>query len=262
MAILEPWILAVVLCMARLIGLFAVTPFLSPRVLTGVLRNALVIALAVILAPALMAQVDGNIHFSVSLLFVMGKEVLLGLLVGYLVSIVFWASSSIGFIVDNQRGSSMAEEADPLSGEQSSPTGNLVFQTFTMIFYSTGGFLIFMGLLFDSYVAWPVLSFMPRLDGPRLLPFFFGQLDIFMYGVILLASPAMLICFLTDFYMGMVNRFAPQLNVFFMAMPVKSALSLFLMVLYWGLLLSILKDQLVSRMMLVPLIEKLTHTVP
>lgn len=261
MEVLEPWIVAAVLCMARLAALFAVTPFLSPKVLTGMLRNTVVLALAILICPAIYAQSATELHFSLGMVLVIGKEVLLGLLLGYLISLVFWAALSVGFIADNQRGASMAQEADPLSGEQSSPTGNMIFQTLAVLFYSTGGFIVFLGLLFDSYLAWPVMSFFPRLDAAAFLPFFFGQVDMFMYGVILLASPVLLACFLVDFFMGMVNRFAPQLNVFFMAMPIKSALSGLLLIMYWGVLFQLLRERLSSQMLLVPLIEKLGSAV-
>jgi type III secretion protein T len=42
----------------------------------------------------------------------------------------------------------------------------------------------------------------------------------------------MALCFLTDFGLGMVNRFAQQLNVFVLAMPLKSAVALFVLTIY------------------------------
>ena len=39
--------------------------------------------------------------------------------------------------------------------------------------------------------------------------------------------PILLMLFLAEFGLGMISCFAPQLNVFFMAMPVKSWLSMF-----------------------------------
>jgi type III secretion protein T len=53
----------------------------------------------------------------------------------------------------------------------------------------------------------------------------------------------LLICFLVDFGMGLMNRFAPQLNVFFLAMPVKSGLSMALMTVYWLAMFSVLSRE-------------------
>jgi type III secretion protein T len=50
--------------------------------------------------------------------------------------------------------------------------------------------------------------------------------------IAILAAPMVICMFLVDFSLGLVNRFAPSLNVFFLSMPIKSALSLLVLVLY------------------------------
>ena len=47
-----------------------------------------------------------------------------------------------------QRGASMAEGADPLSGEQTSPLGSFFFQSAVYLFFSTGAFLALLGVVY------------------------------------------------------------------------------------------------------------------
>ena len=56
--------------------------------------------------------------------------------------------------------------------------------------------------------------------------------DNLLTSIVLLGGPVIFILFLSEFGLGMVTRFAPQLNVFFLAMPIKSALAMFFFILY------------------------------
>ena len=55
---------------------------------------------------------------------------------------------------------------------------------------------------------------------------------------ILLSGPIVVACLLTDVSLGLINRFASQLNVYVLAMPIKSGVAAFLMLFYFMMLLS------------------------
>ena len=60
--------------------------------------------------------------------------------------------------------------------------------------------------------------------------------DDLMEIIFCFSAPILIVLFLAEFGLGMISRFAPQLNVFFMAMPVKSWLSMFFLLFYFSLL--------------------------
>ena len=64
-----------------------------------------------------------------------------------------------------------------------------------------------------------------------------GQLDTLVRTALLLSAPAIIAMFLAELGLALISRFAPQLQVFFLAMPIKSALALFVLVMYMGTLL-------------------------
>ena len=69
------------------------------------------------------------------LLMLLMKEVFVGFVLGYLIAIPFWAFEAVGFLIDNQRGASVAATLNPLTGNDSSPLGLLFNQAFIVFFF-------------------------------------------------------------------------------------------------------------------------------
>ena len=165
------------------------------------------------------------------LLAVILKEVLIGLAIGLSVSVVLWAVEAAGFFIDNQRGAAMASSLNPMSGEQTSPLGILLAQMVAVLLFSSGLFAQFLVVLFTTYKVWPVWSFFPALN-PAAPQMFLGWLDFLMKATVVLSAPVFIAMFLSELGLALVSRFAPQLQVFFLAMPVKSAVGIFMLILY------------------------------
>ncbi|MGC8720823.1 MAG: EscT/YscT/HrcT family type III secretion system export apparatus protein, partial [Thermodesulforhabdaceae bacterium] len=149
---------------ARMLACFTVLPFLGGNILPQYIRNALVFALFAVLYPFISPLAPEQLSVGRGLLL-LGKEVFVGLVIGFVVSIIFWSAEMVGFLVDNQRGASMASAMDPLYGESSSPTGVLLLQLVTVLFFATGGFLVFLAGIFESYRFWPVFELVPTVEG-------------------------------------------------------------------------------------------------
>ncbi len=233
-------LLAVVAGMPRLFMVAQVAPFLAGSVVTGQLRMVLVFACYLPVHPVILGQLPKGSMFDLALLGHYGalvlKESLIGLVLGLLAGIAFWTVQSAGFLIDNQRGASMAEESDPMSGEQTSPTGAFLLQSMMYLFYASGAFMAFLGLLYASYEIWPVPSLAPLAWSIEVPLLFAGRVAWLMSHMVLLAGPIVVACLLADISLGLVNRFASQLNVYVLAMPVKSAVASLLLVLYFGAL--------------------------
>jgi type III secretion protein T len=71
---------------------------------------------------------------------------------------------------------------------------------------------------------------------------------------ILLAGPAMIAMFLAEFGLALVSRFAPSLQVFFLAMPVKSGVGLLLLLLSIGIILGEVRRALPSTPVLLQMV--------
>ncbi len=232
-------LLAASVGMPRLFILCMIAPFFGSAVVSGQLRTALVAAIYLLLHPLVQSQMPAELPatgYEVALMgLLVGKEIILGFFLGWLAGIPFWAAQSGGFFIDNQRGASMAEGSDALSGEQTSPTGILFLQGIIYLFFVSGSFLAFLGLVYSTYLIWPVMDFFPHINWPTAM-LFAGQAGWLMLYMLLLAGPVIVACLLIDVSLGLVNRFASQLNVYILAMPIKSGVASFILLVYFGML--------------------------
>jgi len=227
---------------ARLTAIFVLMPTFSRTVITGIVRTGIVLSLSLFMFPVVYPTVD----LSMSYLHAVGlvlKETGIGVLIGYSIGALFWGVEGAGFFIDNQRGSAMAGSIDPLSGSDTTPMGILFMQAYVSYFFVSGSFLVFLGLLYDSYVAWPVTSFWPNLP-PDTPTYVLGVADRVMYLAVVFSGPLIIAMFVSEFGLALVSRFAPQLNVFVLAMPVKSGVGLFVLALYIPFLFSYLREGL------------------
>lgn len=239
------WILTAVLAMARIGGAFAVCPALTESMIPGVARRAAVLAFACIVIPYIHAGMPpGEPNFWI-FSFLAVKEAVIGFLIGFFASIPFWVAENVGNFIDNQRGATMGEVYSPLSGTQVSTMGIFFTQVVSTIFFVSGAIFIMLGALYSSYLIWPVFSAdsafvaMPSLspDAPaRVL----GALDGMLRTTVVISAPVIIVMFLATIGLGLVNRTAPQLNVFFLSMPVKSALGIAMLVIYIPFILDML----------------------
>lgn len=226
------------LTLPRLMACFIFLPILNKQMLGGTMvRNGILCSLALFIFPIinqqnLPAETDG-----IWLMVILGKEVLLGLLIGFIAAIPFWAIEAAGFLVDNQRGAAMASMFNPTLGSQSTPTAVLLTQTLITLFFSGGGFVTFLYALFSSYSSWPVIGFFPTIT-EGWTRFFYDQFEQLMWLGVLMSAPIVLAMFLAEFGLALISRFAPQLNVFFLAMPIKSAIASVLLIVYLALMMN------------------------
>ena len=242
--LLESSLLIFLLSIPRIAVVFLFLPFLGRAVLGGiVLRNGVTASLALFLFPIVLYSfpTDESLSF-IRIITLLLKEAVIGVLMGFCVAVLFWSIEAAGFFIDNQRGSTMASSMNPLSGEQTSTLGILLSQTMTTVFFTSGLFLLFLFGLYESYRIWPLFSYYPHFN-PYFVTFFLGHVDLLMYLTILLASPVVIAMFFTEFGLAMVGRFAPQMDVFFLAMPIKSAVAIAVLIIYIAVFVTYFRDQ-------------------
>ncbi|AVO50575.1 EscT/YscT/HrcT family type III secretion system export apparatus protein [Melaminivora suipulveris] len=227
----QSFIATLALTQPRILAMFLVLPLFNSQLIPGLVRFAIAAALGVVMVPALQGQVAARDWGAATLLATITKEAFIGFVIGYLAAIPFWIFEAVGFLVDNQRGASIASTLNPLTGNDSSPLGLMFNQAFIVFFLLTGGFSLLLGTLYDSFALWSITDWLPVLQ-PDSTPVMLAQLDRLVRMAVLLAAPVLVAMFLAEIGLALVSRFAPQLQVFFMAMPIKSALAMLVLMLY------------------------------
>ena len=232
------------LAMPRMVGMMTALSFLGPNMLGGALvRNGVAAALSLLVYPIVSAQIAEAQLSALQFAGAAAKEFLIGMLVGSVVMVIFWAVQAVGNFIDNQRGATMASSMDPLVGEQSSPLGLFMTQSMVAVFFATGLFNGFLDGVYLSYELWPATSFWPYMD-TNVLTFFVAQFALISQIALVVGGPVVIAMFLSELGLGFVSRFAPQLNVFFLSMPVKSAVASLMLILFWGVLIVFFGDKL------------------
>ena len=236
-------IIALLITLPRIYAFLATSQLLAESAVPRIARTAAILSLAVIAVPINLASVDGFDPTvpNIALMFV--KEYAIGFVLGYIVGWIFWAVQSAGALIDNQRGAAIAASIDPLQGHETSPLGILFSQAFLTYVFTTGAILPVLGLLYKSFAIWPATNGIPILSDqfPALA---LSVADNALRIVVTIAGPIVAIMFLAEFALAMVSRFAPQVQVFILAMPIKSALAIFILIFYFSRLLPYGVDQL------------------
>lgn len=226
--------------LSRTTSLLLITPFLSRGNLPGLARNGVILAVTLPVFPmAFFTRPEGLADLGIVVqTMLIAKEALIGLLLGLPMATAVWGLEAAGFFIDNQRGTTMASSLDPATGSTSSPMGIFFAQVFTTWLFVTGGFLVLLDALYESHRVWPIWSFLPAIDG-RLVPAVLHLLDTIMKLAVVLSAPAILAMMLSELGLALVSKFAPQLQVFFVAMPLKSGVGLLMLVLSLSVIMAV-----------------------
>ena len=233
-----------VLSLPRIIGAMTALSFMGSNVLGGTLaRNGVAAALSLIVYPVVSGQLSnaGLTHLAFAGAAV--KEFLVGMLIGSVLMVVFWGIQAVGDFIDNQRGATMASSFDPMVGEQTSPLALFLVQCLIAVFFCTGLFMVFLHGVYQSYEVWPATSFWPKIDR-HAVDFFVTQFTLISLLAVVVGGPVVIAMFFAELGLGFVGRFAPQLNVFFLSMPIKSAIAALVLILCWTPLILYFSERL------------------
>ena len=241
-AVIEAAARPVLMAMPRLVPVFFILPVFSGQVVLGMVRNSLVLLLAIFVSPSIAA--GGMMHMAPLVLAGMVlKEVLIGFLLGFAFSIFLWAIQNAGHLIDFQSGTANAAFFDPVSGHEGGPTASFLTYLAAALFMAGGGFEATLGLVFESYRIWPPDSFLPNV-GTVLEQFAMKEGDSLMALTVKLAAPVVLVLVVVELGLGLVNRIAPNLNVFAVAQPLKGALAMLMLVLFLQFIYDALRSSL------------------
>ncbi|MCY4325009.1 MAG: type III secretion system export apparatus subunit SctT [Betaproteobacteria bacterium] len=229
------------LCMPRIMAVLFFLPFTRNQFLPTPVRSALLVSLAIFIAPAAHDPAfpidSSDLFFMIAL-----KELAIGVMMGLVMATVFFIPQLIGDFIDNQRGASIAQIYNPSAGGEASILGSTLNMLVATLFLIGGGFVALLDIIFNSYQIIGIPQMLPadvtERAYARFVDIFSGLITI---GV-LLAAPIVFTMMLAEFGLGLVGRFVQQLQVFFLAMPIKSVIALALMIVYITVLIRIYTD--------------------
>ncbi|WP_172194528.1 flagellar biosynthetic protein FliR [Saccharibacillus qingshengii] len=160
------------------------------------------------------------------------REMLIGLLLGYVAYMMIIAIQIAGAVLDIQIGFGMASVFDPTTGAVTPLTGNFKYMIAMLLFLSMNGHHRLLDAIVYSYNWVPIDNelFMRIYDG-SLMEFLLKAFSMVMVVAFQMAAPIVVALFLTDVGLGFLAKTAPQFNIFVIGIPIKIIVGLVLMLL-------------------------------
>jgi len=241
-AILETFQLGA-LAFTRILVAISLVPFFGGKIIKQRVKMGVATALFLVLAPAAFPAEGEPIRLTSGIFaLLLMKEAIVGFVIGFLVALLFHAVEAAGRFIDLARGASMAQLMAPQVGSQVSLFGQIYLQVTIVIFLAIGGHHAFLRGLGRSFELIPVTELPAMVRGGEALGSLMIQTTSNLFGIALqLAAPAAVATFVTDVFLGIANKVAPQIQVFFLGMPLKAMIGILMIFFVFGML----KDEIV-----------------
>lgn len=196
--------------------------FMSSYVSVNI-RLATALSLSLVLMPIVVPNLPPQPVNTTSFLAIILSEITVGIFMGVVIQTLYAALNLAGSLAGQAIGFSNAQAFDPTTLNQS-----IVVETFISIVAITIIFIadihhLMIGAVIDSYHLFKVGEALPLGD-------FANQLSTFLNSSFIMGFKlgAPFVVFTIVFYtgMGLVSRLMPQLNIFFLSLPLQIYLGL------------------------------------
>jgi len=206
------------LVLARLSAFFAAGPLFSMPNIPGLVKIGLSFAIAVIIFPMVEKAGANYPPDGWSFVFALAREILVGLAVGYIASLVLSALIYAGALIDMQIGFFMSMIFDPLAGAMTGILSRFLHLLGIAVLLAFDGHHMIIAALVRSFEIVPVNTALLQGASAMFLIKVFGQ--AVTIGV-QIAAPLIAVMLVIDVTLGLLARTAPQLNAFMLGFPIK-----------------------------------------
>lgn len=205
---------------ARLSALLSVAPLIGARSVPVPVRVGLAAVLALVLVPVVPhGAVAGLGAFVVGLV----KEVVVGLMLGWVASLVFAAVQMAGEWLDLHGGFQVAQVFDPTFDTQNGLLGQFQYLLAALVFLGSGGYGLVIRAAVES-TAWSppgVLQLHVETEAEWV-----AMVTRAVWLAVQIAAPVAAALFLAEVAVALLGRAMPQMNLLILALPVKGWLAI------------------------------------
>lgn len=221
-------LLAWLLVFCRMCGMVVFNPLLMSKNVPARVRTGLAALLTVTIAPIVQGTAPVNLT-DFGFVLAVGKEMLVGLVCGFIFQIFYYMLLFAGDVMDLTFGLAMAKIFDPGTSIQLSLSGKLLDIIFVLYFFATDSHLVLIRIFTSSYNIVPIGQVAHLTQASSFMLELFG--NTFSLAM-RLAMPFIAADVLLEVAMGILMKLIPQINVFVISMQLKILLGLTLMFLF------------------------------
>lgn len=216
-------LVALLLVSARILAWALVAP---PMATAGVPRTVKV-ALSVAIGLAMVSVTKPSVP-TIDTLPILGSllwQIIIGAGLGFLTRLLFTAIEMAGGLFDLFGGFALASSYDPLTTTMTTVLGKFYAVLCTALIFATDAHLTIISGFMRTFSAVPLNATISFEALGRTITH--GVTEMFI-GALQIAGPLIIVLFIADVGLGVLNRIAPQLNAFTMSFPIKIGLTLVL----------------------------------
>jgi flagellar biosynthesis protein FliR len=233
-------ILVYLLVFARTGAMLMLLPPINQAGVPSRVRLVLALAISVALAPTVAHSYTAQTPTSaLQLGLMMAEEITAGVLVGAMASIIMSALSVAGSLISTQTGLSYAQLLNPTMGDQEPVLGNFLTLLGGVMIFATNLHHLAISAIQGSYTLIPPGATLPTGDMAELVIRLVS--GSFALGV-QLAAPFLVFGFAVNASIGLLARLMPQLQVFFIAMPINILAGFLVFMLLIGSMMTVFLD--------------------
>ena len=155
------------------------------------------------------------------------KEMIVGLILGFVVKLFFQVYPFVGSLLSMQGGLSMSVVMDPTSGMQATQLGRLYNLGLAVIFIQSGGYHWFIQTLVESFDLIPIGK---AIFTNNITMGMIETMGVYFELGLKLSMPIVGVILVVDFAMGILARTVPQMNMFVIGIPIKMIILFILLI--------------------------------
>lgn len=205
-----------IMVLARVTGIFTFNPIFARRGVPNYVKVGGSLVLAVVMTSA------GDFSYTLPsglfpFAFDLGKELLVGAVLGFFVNLMLQIFSMAGEITDMQLGLSMAKSYDPTFGN-AGVTTNFYSYWYILYFFAVGAHKSYITLFNVSYESIPLGFDSFNLNIPYIMVKYFET--VLTLGL-KLAMPIIAASLIAEFCIGVLMKAVPTIHVFVLNIQIK-----------------------------------------
>lgn len=214
------------LVFARLSVVFLLMPGISAGYVPTRLRLTLAMLVTLLSLPLVQAYLPDQPDTPASLVKLIILEVLTGAFIGGIIQITMSALNIAGLKISQAVGLMNAFVDDPVSNTQSAILIGFLNIIVVVLIFSTGLHAFMLMAIVDSYSL--LMPARPMMIGDMLSMMASVMNEAFIIGT-RIASPFLVYALVFQVTMGIMARLSPQMNIFFVALPIQLMLGFVLL---------------------------------
>lgn len=216
--ITTPLVFHALLIFCRIGAIFMLLPGIGEAYYSMQARLLFALGLSLVLLPLLESSLPAMPVTTLGLVLLLGGEIIIGAFIGSVARILFSVVHIAGMAISFQMGLSAAMLFDPTQGTQGTIIGNFLSVLTMLLIFSMNLHHVFIHGAIDSYTLFQPAHALPWGDFAEYM----GKLVSGTFSIAFrLSSPLIVSGLLIYLSAGVMARLMPQMQVFFVLIPVQ-----------------------------------------